>query len=81
MIPMDFVNKMRKEHQLIMGIGHRVKSVSTNYYSVYQTRYHKGLDSAWLSYSNRTVNHSSRLYALICTAENTLKACDNFSMC
>ena len=25
--PADFVNKMRKEGQLIMGIGHRVKSV------------------------------------------------------
>jgi len=25
---MQFVNKMRKEHKLIMGIGHRVKSVS-----------------------------------------------------
>ena len=28
MIPMEFVNKMRKEGKLIMGIGHRVKSVS-----------------------------------------------------
>ncbi|XP_065896652.1 ATP-citrate synthase-like isoform X2 [Dysidea avara] len=27
-IPMDFVNKMRKEHNLIMGIGHRVKSLN-----------------------------------------------------
>jgi hypothetical protein len=27
LIPMEFVNKMRKEGQLIMGIGHRVKSV------------------------------------------------------
>ena len=27
-IPMDFVNGMRKKGQLIMGIGHRVKSVS-----------------------------------------------------
>ena len=26
---MEFVNKMRKEHKLIMGIGHRVKSVSS----------------------------------------------------
>nr|ATI22167.1 ATP-citrate lyase [Brachionus koreanus] len=26
--PMDFVNKMRKEGKLIMGIGHRVKSVN-----------------------------------------------------
>lgn len=25
--PADFVNKMRKEGQLIMGVGHRVKSV------------------------------------------------------
>jgi ATP citrate (pro-S)-lyase len=25
--PADFVNKMRKEGKLIMGIGHRVKSV------------------------------------------------------
>ena len=30
LIPMDFVNKMRSEHKLIMGIGHRVKSVSKN---------------------------------------------------
>ena len=28
--PMEFVNKMRKDGQLIMGIGHRVKSVSEN---------------------------------------------------
>ena len=27
MIPMEFVNSMRKKGQLIMGIGHRVKSV------------------------------------------------------
>lgn len=26
-IPMEFVNKMKKEGKLIMGIGHRVKSV------------------------------------------------------
>lgn len=26
--PMEFVNAMRKKGQLIMGIGHRVKSVS-----------------------------------------------------
>jgi hypothetical protein len=25
---MEFVNKMRKEGKLIMGVGHRVKSVS-----------------------------------------------------
>jgi len=28
MIPMEFVNSMRKKGQLIMGIGHRVKSVN-----------------------------------------------------
>ena len=27
-LPMEFVNEMRKKGQLIMGIGHRVKSVS-----------------------------------------------------
>ena len=27
-IPMEFVNSMRKQHKLIPGIGHRVKSVS-----------------------------------------------------
>ena len=27
-LPNEFVNEMRKKHQLIMGIGHRVKSVS-----------------------------------------------------
>ena len=27
LIPMEFVNNMRKKGQLIMGIGHRVKSV------------------------------------------------------
>lgn len=27
MIPMEFVNSMRKKGQLIMGVGHRVKSV------------------------------------------------------
>ncbi|XP_032807436.1 ATP-citrate synthase-like [Petromyzon marinus] len=28
LIPMEFVNKMKKEGQLIMGIGHRVKSIN-----------------------------------------------------
>ena len=28
MIPMEFVNSMRKQHKLIPSIGHRVKSVS-----------------------------------------------------
>ena len=28
LIPMDFVNQMRKEGKLIMGIGHRVKSIN-----------------------------------------------------
>ena len=28
LIPMEFVNDMRKKGKLIMGIGHRVKSVS-----------------------------------------------------
>ena len=28
MLPNEFVNDMRKQHKLIMGIGHRVKSVS-----------------------------------------------------
>ncbi len=28
LIPMEFVNSMRKKGQLIMGIGHRVKSVN-----------------------------------------------------
>ncbi|XP_004859429.1 ATP-citrate synthase isoform X1 [Heterocephalus glaber] len=28
MIPMEFVNKMKKEGKLIMGIGHRVKSIN-----------------------------------------------------
>lgn len=34
MLPMEFVNKMKKDGKLIMGIGHRVKSVSvmTAYY-------------------------------------------------
>ena len=27
MLPNEFVNDMRKRHKLIMGIGHRVKSV------------------------------------------------------
>ena len=27
MIPMEFVNSMRRQHKLILGIGHRVKSV------------------------------------------------------
>lgn len=29
MLPMEFVNKMKKEGKLIMGIGHRVKSVGS----------------------------------------------------
>lgn len=33
-IPMEFVNKMKKEGKLIMGIGHRVKSV--NYCSCFE---------------------------------------------
>ena len=31
MLPMEFVNKMKKEGKLIMGIGHRVKSVSSGH--------------------------------------------------
>ena len=31
LIPMEFVNSMRKKGQLIMGIGHRVKSVSSSF--------------------------------------------------
>lgn len=31
-IPMEFVNKMKKEGKLIMGIGHRVKSVRKLHY-------------------------------------------------
>ena len=31
-IPMEFVNKMKKEGKLIMGIGHRVKSVRKMHY-------------------------------------------------
>ena len=27
MIPMEFVNHMRRQHKLILGIGHKVKSV------------------------------------------------------
>ena len=35
MLPMEFVNKMKKDGKLIMGIGHRVKSVSSVFdYSV-----------------------------------------------
>ena len=34
MIPMEFVNSMRKKGQLIMGIGHRVKSVSKEKLSI-----------------------------------------------
>ena len=29
---MEFVNSMRKKGQLIMGIGHRVKSVSSQHF-------------------------------------------------
>lgn len=28
LLPMEFVNEMRKKHKLIMGIGHRVKSIN-----------------------------------------------------
>lgn len=31
MLPMEFVNKMKKDGKLIMGIGHRVKSVSVRH--------------------------------------------------
>lgn len=34
MLPMEFVNKMKKDGKLIMGIGHRVKSVSTRVLTV-----------------------------------------------
>lgn len=33
MLPMEFVNKMKKDGKLIMGIGHRVKSVSLRHES------------------------------------------------
>jgi len=35
LIPMEFVNSMRKKGQLIMGIGHRVKSVRLTYLVTY----------------------------------------------
>lgn len=35
MPPMEFVNSMRRQHKLIMGIGHRVKSVSVPAITVY----------------------------------------------
>jgi len=54
MIPMDFVNKMRKEHKLIMGIGHRVKSVS----SVCVSTGDRSLTfNPATRYSDRVVNH------------------------
>ncbi|KAI8489901.1 hypothetical protein Bbelb_322620 [Branchiostoma belcheri] len=34
MIPMDFVNHMRKKGKLIMGIGHRVKSHQSVYFQI-----------------------------------------------
>ncbi len=40
MIPMEFVNTMRKQHQLIMGIGHKVKSVSTVLHPATLTKIH-----------------------------------------
>lgn len=39
MIPMEFVNSMRKKGQLIMGIGHRVKSVSVGSSTVLMNGY------------------------------------------
>lgn len=33
MLPMEFVNKMKKDGKLIMGIGHRVKSVSSVFHA------------------------------------------------
>ena len=30
LVPMEFVNQMRKEGSLIMGVGHRVKSVGSD---------------------------------------------------
>ena len=37
MLPMEFVNKMKKDGKLIMGIGHRVKSVSSVLIILYLT--------------------------------------------
>lgn len=46
MIPMEFVNKMKKDGKLIMGIGHRVKSVSnTRLYTI-----NSALICKWASY-------------------------------
>ena len=42
MIPMEFVNTMRKQHQLIMGIGHKVKSVGSVLLFINGTQYGVG---------------------------------------
>jgi len=34
-IPMEFVNNMRKQGKLILGIGHRIKSVSGQFSCLY----------------------------------------------
>lgn len=39
MLPMEFVNKMKKDGKLIMGIGHRVKSVSSTLPQVASARF------------------------------------------
>ena len=43
MIPMEFVNSMRKKGQLIMGIGHRVKSVKYAFASYIRVAFEKVL--------------------------------------
>lgn len=40
MLPMEFVNKMKKDGKLIMGIGHRVKSVGDVTWAATRTRTH-----------------------------------------
>jgi ATP citrate (pro-S)-lyase len=35
---MEFVNKMRKEGKLIMGVGHRVKSVSNSIIKIFKCK-------------------------------------------
>ena len=56
MIPMEFVNSMRKKGQLIMGIGHRVKSVYAYAFNIVLTFFCHLIilcDWSWLIYMSQ----------------------------
>lgn len=53
LLPMEFVNKMKKDGKLIMGIGHRVKSVSSVFNLAFRFAFYYILQDYFCSMSRK----------------------------